>query len=292
MRKNKLSKNITGYSYLLPALLLFVLIELFPIIYNIYISFYKWSGFGTPELIGFNNYINIFTNDIFIKVLLNSGIFVLVALGVMLPFSFIVALFLDSGIPGAGIFRGLFFIPTITPIVVTALVWKRVYSPQGGLLNQFLEIIRLSFLQNDWLGNPDTALTAILVVWVWRFFGYGVIMFYAGLIGIPDDIKNAAKLDGASSFKVVIYIIMPLMKSIIFIVAILHTIWALKVFTLIFVMTQGGPNHATEVLNLYMYNTVFRYHKLGEGSAVTTIILVILLFISILRNRFKAAVEY
>lgn len=288
----KNNKAFLGYSFVLPALLLYLVIELFPVLYNIYMSLQKWNGFGDPVFVGLDNYFNIFTNEIFIDALWHNAIFLFVALIIMLPFSFFVALILDSGIPGANLFRGLYFLPVITPMVIIGLVWSRIYSPRGGVLNQVLEIIGLGTYQTDWLGNPSTALAALLVVWVWRHFGYGVIMFFAGLIGIPGDIKDAAAIDGASPLQTVIYIVVPLMKSIIYIVAILFAIWALKVFTLVFVMTYGGPFHATEVANTFMYNTVFQYYKLGSGSAVTTIILVVLILFSVLRNRFQANVEY
>ena len=290
--RTRIPKALLGYGFILPALLLFLLIELFPVLYNIFMSLHKWNGFGDPVFVGLGNYLSVFTNGVFIDALLHNGIFLLVALFGMLPFSFFVALILDSGIPGTNFFRGLFFLPVITPMIVVGLVWSRVYSPQGGVLNQVLEMINLGAYQTDWLGNPDTALVALLVVWVWRHFGYGVIMFYAGLIGIPDDLKDAAAIDGASPLQTILYIVTPLMKSIIFIVAILFAIWALKVFTLVFVMTYGGPFHATEVANTFMYNTVFKYYKLGEGSTVTTIILVILILFSVLRNRYQANVEY
>lgn len=283
---------MVGYGFLLPALLLFLLIELFPVIYNVYMSFHKWRGFEEPTFVGFSNYVNLFNNSVFIQSLTHNGIFLLVAFGIMLPLSFFVALILDSGIPGASVYRWLYFLPVITPMIVIGLVWSRVYSPQGGILNQALKLVGMAQLQTDWLGNPDTALGAILVVWVWRHFGYGVIMFYAGLIGIPEDLKDAASIDGASPIQTVIFIIIPLMKSIIYIVGILFAIWALKVFTLVFVMTYGGPFHATEVVNIFMYNTVFQYYKLGSGSAVTTITLVLLVLFSILRNRLRADVEF
>ena len=290
--KRKTSQRMVGYGFLLPALLLFLLIELFPVLYNVYMSFHKWRGFGKPTFVGFSNYVDLFNNSVFIQSLTHNGIFLLVAFGIMLPFSFFVALILDSGIPGSSVFRWLYFLPVITPMIVIGLVWSRVYSPQGGILNQALELVGMAQLQTDWLGNPDTALGAVLAVWVWRHFGYGVIMFYAGLIGIPDDLKDAASIDGASPLQKVFFVIIPLMKSIIFIVGILFAIWALKVFTLIFVMTYGGPFHATEVVNTFMYNTVFQYYKLGSGSAVTTITLVLLVLFSILRNRLRADVEF
>ena len=291
-KKRSRFRNLVGYGFIFPALALFLILELFPIVYNLYISFHKWKGFGAPEFVGWENYAKLFSDDKFLDALGHNIIFMLVALGIMGVLSLIIALFLDSGMPGANIFRGLFFLPVITPMIVIGLVWSRVYSSQGGLLNQFLGLLGFSALQNDWLGDTGTALTAVLIVWVWRHFGYGMIMFYAGLLGIPGEIKDAAAIDGAKSTQLVWYVIIPLMRSVIFIVAILFVIWAFKVFTIIFVMTGGGPYHATEVVNTFMYDEVFQYYKLGTGSAIASLILVLLVIIAFLRNRFTAGVEF
>jgi raffinose/stachyose/melibiose transport system permease protein len=255
-------------------------------------SFHKWKGFGKPEFIGLDNYHNLFANEEFLEAISHNFIFMIVALGIMGTLSFLIALFIDSGMPGGNAFRGLFFLPVIIPMVVIGLVWSRVYSSQGGLLNQLLGLFGLSTLQHDWLGDPGTALAGVLVVWVWRHFGYGVIMFYAGLLGIPRDIKDAAAIDGAKPWQTVWHVIIPLMRSIIFIVAILFAIWAFKVFALIFILTGGGPYRATEVVTTFMYDEVFQYYKLGIGSAISILILVILVLFSVLRNRFQVDVEF
>lgn len=276
----------------MPALVLFVFFELFSLLYNLYIGFHSWKGFGDPTFVGLANYVDIFTDKLFRGALTHNFIFMVVALVFMTGFGLFLAIVLDSGFPFAGFFRGLLFLPVIIPTVVVGLVWTRIFSSQGGLLNQFLEIFNLVNLQNDWLGNPKTALIAVLVVWVWRHLGYSVIMFSAGLLGIPDDLKDAAALDGASPMQSVTRITIPLLRSIIMIVAVLYAIFAFKVFTLVFIMTGGGPYFATEVVNSYMYDRVFRYFELGIGSSITNLIILILLFFAAIRSRLKTDVEF
>jgi len=290
--KSKLSSWLTAYAFLLPALALFVFFELYSLLYNFYIGFHDWNGFGEPEYVGLENYRYLAEDELFREALGHNVIFMIVALGVMAVFSLFLALVLDSGMPGAAMFRALFFLPVIIPTVVTGLAWTRVYSTQGGLLNQWLETFGLSSWQQDWLGNPDTALPAILVVWVWRHLGYGVVMFSAGLLGIPDDLKDAAALDGASQRQIVTYIIIPLLRPIVFIVALLFTIYAFKVFTLIFIMTGGGPYGATEVINTYLYDNVFTYYDLGLGSAIANISILVLIVFAAIRGFFTPDVEY
>lgn len=283
---------LTAYTFLLPALLLFVFFELYSLLYNVYIGFHNWNGFGDPEYVGLDNYKFLTEDELFWDALKHNVIFMIVALGVMAVLSLFIALVLDSGMPGAGLFRALMFLPVITPTVVVGLAWTRVFSTQGGLLNHSLELIGLASWKQDWLGNPDTALTAVLVVWVWRHMGYGVVMFSAGLMGIPDDLKEAAALDGASQRQSVMYIIVPLLRPIILIVSLLFTIYAFKVFTLIFIMTGGGPYGATEVLNTYMYENVFRYFDLGLGSSIANIGILILIAFAVIRGFLKTDVEF
>ncbi len=291
-RQSRLRHWLTAYGFLLPALFLFVFFEFFSLLYNIYMGFHDWSGFGDPKYVGLDNYRYLADDELFWEALQHNAIFVVVALGVMAVLSLFIALLLDSGMPGAGIFRGLMFLPVIVPTVVVGLAWTRVYSTQGGLLNQSLARLGLDSWQNNWLGNPDLALPAVLVVWVWRHLGYGVVMFSAGLLSIPDDLKEAAALDGASQRQTVIHIVVPLMRPVIFIVALWFTIYAFKVFTLVFIMTGGGPYGATEVLNTYLYENVFRYFDLGLGSAVANIGILILVVFAAIRSLFKPGVEY
>lgn len=282
----------TGFAFLAPAILLFGFFELFSLGYNFYISFHEWRGFGDPTFIGLRNYTDLASDPRFLGAVWNNVIFIGVALGIMTGLSLLFAIILDSGIPGAAFFRALLFLPVVIPMVVVSLVWARVYAARGGLLNQGLEFVGLGHLSHDWLGDPNTALPAILVVWVWRHMGYGAVLFGAGLIGIPEEIKDAATLDGAGPWQTVRYVILPLLKPIIFVVSILYIIFALKVFTLVFLMTGGGPYHATEVMNTYLYTRVFRYFELGIGSAVTMVAIVFVVIFSILRRRFQSAAEF
>jgi len=283
---------LTAVGFLIPALVLFVFFELFSLLYNVYMGFHSWKGFGDPTFVGLANYVDIFTDKLFRGALTHNFIFMVVALFIMTVFGLFLAIILDSGFPYADFFRALLFLPVIIPTVVVGLVWTRIFSTQGGLLNQFLELLNLVNLQNDWLGNPKTALAAVLVVWVWRHLGYSVIMFSAGLLGIPDDLKDAAALDGASPWQTVWRVIIPLLRSVIMIVAVLYAIFAFKVFTLVFIMTGGGPYNATEVVNTYMYDRVFRFFEMGIGSSIANLVILILLVFAAIRNQLKTEVEF
>lgn len=284
--------GLTAYTFLLPALSLFIFFELFSLIYNLYVGFHSWSGFGDPKFVGFDNYISLSDDSMFWKAFWNNMIFMAVALFIMTPLSLFIAIILDSEIPGASFFRALLFLPVIIPTIVVGLVWTRIFSSQSGLLNQGLEAIGLVSLQHDWLGDPNTALGAVLVVWVWRHLGYGVVMFSAALLSIPNDLKDAAVLDGATPSQTVMQVILPLVRPVVLIVGIWFAILAFKVFALVYIMTNGGPFHATEVMNTYMYKRVFLFFKIGVGSAITNIVLLVLLGLAVLRGRFNSTYEY
>lgn len=280
------SETFTAYGFLMPALVLFVVIELIAIPYNIYMGFQKWNGFRPPVYVGLENYEILFQDGLFWNAAKNNLIFVIASLAIMLTLSLFLALILDSGIPGAGLFRGLLFLPVITPSIVVGLAWTRVLSAQNGLLNQILDAIGLGALRSNWLGNPDLALASVIGVFIWRWIGYGVILFGAALLDIPDDLKDAPAVDGATTFQTVRYIIIPMVRPIILIVAIWYAILSIRVFALVFILTNGGPFDASEVLNTYLYKQVFTYFDLGLGAAMANLILLVLIVIAFARNRF------
>jgi len=281
------AESLTAAGFMLPALGMFLLIEVFAIPYNIYLGFHEWNGFRTPEWVGIDNYNVLFNDPLFWNAAKNNLIFIVASLTVMLGLALFLALILDSGIPGAGVFRALLFLPVITPSIVVGLAWTRVLSTQNGLLNQTLETFGLGMMQSNWLGDPDLALGSVILVFMWRWLGYGVILFGAALLDIPEDLKDAPATDGATTLQTVRYIIIPLLRPIILIVAIWYGILGIRVFALVFILTNGGPFNATEVMSTYLYKQVFTYFDLGLGSAMSNLILLLLIVIAFARNQFN-----
>lgn len=276
-----------GFTFLIPALTLFLVIEVFAIPYNIYMGFHEWNGFRPPEWVGLENYQILFDDPLFWNAVINNGFFIFASLTIMMGLALFLALILDSGIPGAAIFRALLFLPVITPSIVVGLAWSRVLSAQNGLLNQILESIGLGALRSNWLGDSDLALASVIAVFIWRWIGYGVILFGAALLDIPEDLKDAPATDGATTFQTVRYIIIPVIRPIILIVGIWYAILSIRVFALVYILTDGGPFNASEVLNTYLYRQVFTYFDIGLGSAMANLILLVLIVIAFVRNRFN-----
>jgi raffinose/stachyose/melibiose transport system permease protein len=276
---------LTGFAFVIPALVLYLVIEVFAIPYNIYIGFQKWNGFRPPEWVGLDNYKTLFEDPLFVNAALHNFYFIIASLMIMMTLGLFIAIILDSGIPGAGIFRGLVFLPVITPSIVVGLAWTRVLSAQNGLLNQTLDIIGLGSLKSNWLGNPSLALSTVIAVFIWRWVGYGVILFGAALLDIDEDIKDASAIDGANTLQTVRYIVIPLLRPIILIMGIWYTIMSIRVFALVFILTNGGPFDASEVINTYLYKQVFTYFDIGLGSAMANLVLLTLIVIAVIRSQ-------
>lgn len=280
-------ETFAAFSFLAPALILFLVIEVFAIPYNFYMGFQEWNGFRTPEWVGLENYKYLFDDPMFWKAVTNNLFFALASLTIMMGLALFIAIILDSGIPFAGLFRGMVFLPVITPAVVVGLAWTRVLSVQNGLLNQTLETVGLGSLASDWLGDPSLALPSVIAVFIWRWVGYGVILFGAALLDIDEDLKDAAAIDGANTFQTVRYIVLPLLRPIILIMAIWYFILSIRVFTLVFILTNGGPYNASEVINTYLYKAVFTYSDIGLGSAMANLVMLSLILIAIVRAYFN-----
>lgn len=276
--------------FVLPSFLLFALIVILPIFMSGYYSMLQWDGIGEGKFIGLQNFIDLFINSSegFGKSIMNSLILAVLSVFIQLPIALILALILASGVKGEGFYRTVFFIPVIISTVVIGQLWMKVYNPSYGLLNTLLNNIGLGSLERAWLGETQTSLIAAFIPSVWQYIGYHMLLMYAAIKTIPDDIYEAAKIDGASNFKTALQITIPLIKPIIKVCVIFAIIGSLKVFDLVYILTNGGPVHSSEVPSTLMYNTIFNKYMYGSGSAMAIfIVLECLVFTLIVQKLFK-----
>lgn len=275
------------FLFVFPAFLIFAVIVLLPIIFSFYYSLQNWNGISKGIFIGFNNYKQLFVNntDGFLKSVWNSCILAILSVFIQLPISLLLALVLARGIKGEKPFRTIFFIPVVLSTVVIGQLWMKIYNPNYGLLNIILKYIGLSSLQNTWLGNPKTALGAVFVPILWQYIGYHMLLMYASAKSISTDIFEAAKIDGANEAVTAFRITIPLMKPIIKVCVVFAVIGSFKSFDLIYVLTNGGPLHASEVPTTLMYTTIFSKYQYGYGSAMAIFIIVECLVCTILINK-------
>lgn len=280
--------------FVLPSFLLFALIVILPIFMSGYYSMLNWDGIGEGKFIGLQNFIDLFKNSSegFGKSIMNSIILAVLSVFVQLPIALILALVLASGVKGEGFYRTVFFIPVIISTVVIGQLWMKVYNPSYGLLNTLLNNIGLGSLSRAWLGETQTSLIAAFIPSVWQYIGYHMLLMYAAIKTIPDEIYEAARIDGASSFKTALRITIPLIRPIIKVCIIFAIIGSLKVFDLVYILTNGGPVHSSEVPSTLMYNTIFNKYMYGSGSAMAIFIVLECLVLTLIVQKFFKAEEY
>lgn len=285
---DKLSRNKWNiFLFLLPALLLFVGILIAPIIMSTYYSFFDWNGMSPhKDFVGFSNYIELFTNTEFQfgKALGNSLLLAALSVFIQLPFSLLIALKLGTGIKGERAFLSIYFVPVLISTVIIGQLWIKIYNPDYGILNVALRSIGLESWTRTWLGLKETALGACFAPTLWQYVGYHMLLLYAGVKSVPPELREAAMIDGASEWQVNWHIVIPHIKPILRISVIFAITGSLKSFDLIFVLTNGGPLHATEVPSTWMINMLFLRNRYGMGSTIAVIMIILCFAFALLTN--------
>jgi raffinose/stachyose/melibiose transport system permease protein len=274
------------FLFLLPALILFVGILIAPIIMSLAYSFTEWNGFTTPEFIGIKNYIELFTSkSINIgRALKNAMLLAVLSCCIQLPFALWLALRLARPIKGRTALLSIFFMPVLISTVVIGQLWLKIYNPDYGVLNVFLRSVGLEKWTQIWLGNKKTALGAAFVPILWQYVGYHMLLMYAGIRGVPVELTEAAMLDGCTPAQVSRYIIIPYIRPILRVSVIFAITGSLKSFDLIYVLTNGGPSHTTEVPSTLMINLLFLRNRYGMGSTIAVMLIILCFFFALLIN--------
>jgi raffinose/stachyose/melibiose transport system permease protein len=271
------SNKLTIILFILPALLLFLVILVAPIFISGYYSFFDWNGFGKKVFIGLENYKELFTSNSigFMKALGNALLLALLSVAIQLPLALGLALLLGRGRKGERGFLSIYFMPVLISTVVIGQLWLKIYNPSYGILNVVLRALGLDSLAKIWLGNINTALGAAFVPILWQYVGYHMLLMYAGIKSVPTEYREAAMIDGAREGQVNRYIVLPYIKPILKISTIFAVTGSLKSFDLIYVLTNGGPLHATEVPSTLMINMLFLRNRYGMGSTIAFLLIIL-----------------
>jgi ABC-type sugar transport system permease subunit len=279
--------KLVPYAFILPALIPYVIFLALPIIGSILLSFFNWTGisFNNIEWAGLQNYITLAQDEVFWQAISHNLYFILGGVIGIVSVALTLAVLLEQHLPFSSFFRGVFFIPTTTSLVVVGIVFMLILSPELGLVNPLLRQIGLGHLARPWLGDPGTVMPVIILVDVWKNFGLSMFLFVAGLKGIDAELYDAAKIDGATPWQTFWRVTMPVLWPVTALVIVLTSIGSLKLFDLVYVMTAGGPNYASEVLTTWMYTQGFRYNKMGYGSAMAVVLLLLTLVFSLIQLR-------
>lgn len=284
---NKLYSNKRNIIiFLIPALILFCGILIAPIVMSGYYSVFDWDGLGDKTFIGFSNYYDLFTSNRigFMKALGNSLILALLSVGLQLPLALALALALGKGIKGERVFLSIFFMPVLISTVVIGQLWLKIYNPDYGILNVLLRSLGLESWTRMWLGTRETALIAVFIPTLWQYVGYHMLLLYAGVKSVPKELREAAMLDGATDGQINRHIVLPYIKPIIRISVIFAVTGSLKSFDLIYVLTNGGPFHSTEVPSTLMIDMLFLRNRYGMGSAIAVLLIILCFGFALLIN--------
>ncbi|MBU8791415.1 sugar ABC transporter permease [Oceanobacillus caeni] len=267
------------FLYTFPALLLIAVLIVVPLILSGYFGLMDWDGIGAMEFIGLDNYIAALQDSKFWESTLHSFLLALFS-AISLIGYLAVALILASKIKGANLLRKIYLIPMLLSSVAIAQLWIKIYNPSNGMLNSILMWFGVDN-PPAWLADPNIVLYAIFIPIIWQYAGFYILIYYAALKNIPESLIEAAKIDGATPLQIALKIKVPLIMNVFKVTIVLSIVGSLKYFDLIYVMTSGGPNGASEVMASYMYKLAFSSYDFGYGSAIGFLLLIITLIVTV-----------
>jgi multiple sugar transport system permease protein len=279
IRNSFVKENLTGYLFILPQMLIFLVFLVYPILEGIRLSLYK-INYNNETFVGFDNYATLFSDPVFFKALINTVVFVLFIVLLTVGFAlFVASAIFDKNAKYVSFIRGSYYIPVMVSMVVMSMVWSFLLNPANGLISYLTREAGMGNI--NLLGNPQTVLPVIIFVTFAGNVGQAIILYIASMIGVSKDLFEAAEVDGASRWQVIMKILIPSVQPTTIYITIVNIIAVLKIFVVIQLLTGGGPNNASVTLMYYLYNNAFKYNQLGIASAVGVIMFAITLLLSV-----------
>jgi len=283
----KLKKiDYSAYFFILPVLVFFTSFVLYPMVKGVYLSLFRFRG-RNITFVGAKHYLDLFKDEIFIKSAQNTILITAIAVPIVVAFSIFVAINIyEKNAFIRSFFRGIFYIPAISSVVSVTVVWNWIYHPKYGILNYILQSANITSSNVDWLGNPRTAIFAIIAILITTSVGQPIILYVAALGNVPKDLIEASKIDGATDYKAFTQIIWPMIKPTTLYIVVVTTINSFQIFALIQLLTAGGPNYATSTIMYLVYQKAIVESRYGASSAMGVILAVIIGIISVLQFKF------
>ncbi|HBG16886.1 MAG TPA: ABC transporter permease [Firmicutes bacterium] len=278
-KRKRILKSLEGYVYISPWLIGFLTFTAFPLLSSIWISLTEWNLFSAPEFVGFANYSKLFSDPLFWQALKVTAKYVFTSVPLRLIIGFTLALLLNNNIPGMGVYRTIFYLPTVTSGVAVSLLWLWIFNPEYGILNVILQ--KFGIIGPAWLMSETWALPAIIIMSLWSVGG-SMIIYLAGLQNIPSQLYEAVDIDGGGWLAKVWNVTLPMMTPIVFYNLVMGIIGSFQVFTDAYVMSNGGPHNATLFYVLYLYRNAFQYFEMGYASALAWVLFAIILGFTLL----------
>ena len=284
-KRKKHQEYFIAYLFLVPALVLFITFFYLPSFAGIYYSFTEYDIFSSPNWIGLDNYVRMFHDPVFIQGLENSLKYFIIMVPSLVVLPLFIAILVNNQLRGITLFRLVYYLPVVTPMVAVSIGWIFIYN-RAGILNSVLNMIGFN-IEIDWLNTLQTSLPAVAAVEVWKMAGYFMIIYLAGLQAVQKNLVEAAKIDGANSLRVLWHIYIPQLRPIIAITLVFSTLLTIRSFTSIFVMTGGGPLNSTLSIPLYIYQKAFVEMEMGYASAMGMVLWVILIILTFFNLKFS-----
>ncbi len=257
-------------------LAVFGLIVVWPLTSSFYYSFTNWNGFGaTYDFVGFDNFAQILDDRLFFNAIVNTVIWMIAAIILPSGLGLGLALLIDSRVPGASIFKTIFYLPICLSAVIVGQIWIWIYQPDWGLLNTVVEAVTGQDENFAWLAKPGTALYSVIVAWSWQQTGLSMVIFLAGLTAVPSDLLEVSEIEGASTLQRIWHVVLPLLRPATVVVIALSVINSLKGFDILYIMTGGGPFNSSDTLAMHMYNESFKKYLMGYGAAISVVLFLI-----------------
>jgi multiple sugar transport system permease protein/raffinose/stachyose/melibiose transport system permease protein len=279
----RLRRALIGYGFMLPALLLIGLFTLLPFVQGVVLSFQSWDGVGATAFVGLSNYQRVFADNIFWASMVNVAKFGLIGFLLGNALSLALAVAVNANPIGRTFYRIVYYLPGVFSVVVIGMMFQWILQPTVGILNRALGSLGLEALKHNWLANPATALPAVAGVYVWYHWGFGFLLFLAGLQGVPRDLYEAASIDGAGAWERFRYVTWPQLIPVTTIVSILTMLAALQIFGTVQVLTNGGPGYHTEVPTLRIYKEAFDFQRFGVAASMSVVFGSILICLSVVQ---------
>ena len=283
------ARQRAGFWFVLPALVVYLVFFGLPFAATIWLSFTEWSGVGVPHFTGPANYIRLGQDQAMWAALGNNMIWVVIGTVTPIFIGIILAVMLWSNARGSMVYRTIYFLPVVLSPVVIGIIWSWIYNPLFGLLNTGLRTIGLGSWAVGWLGESETALYAVLVTAIWSYLGFCIVVLFAGLQKVDPELVAAARVDGANSQQRFRHVIVPQIRPVLTMVIVYTVIGGFNVFDVVWVMTQGGPNNATEVIATYTYEVAFRANNYGYGATLSMVMSVVALLAAWATMRMRRA---
>lgn len=286
-RTRRYDPNRAGKYFILPAFLLYIGFFAYPFVSSVLLSFTQWNGVSPPVFNGLENYIQLATDGQMWGALRNNLIWVVLGTAIPIVLGLLLSTILWGGVHGSLFFRTVYFLPLVVSPVVVGVIWGWIYNPLFGVLNRGLRTVGLGMLATGWLGNPNTALYAVLVTAIWGYIGFCVVVLFSAMQKVDTELIDAATLDGAGAFARFWHVILPQISPVLTMVTVYTVIGGFNVFDVVYIMTGGGPANASQVIATYTYKKAFQENEMGYGTALSLVMTLIALVAALITLRLR-----